>query len=101
MTTGAHVKMVGPVIRGVDAELADAVVEAMEIDNPDTEIVVDDRAGYIRISVAGRCRITAATLSDVLGRRFSLAELEPALSAFAGRMRGGDDEIVWYLERED
>ena len=49
----------------------------------------------------GAVGITAATLSDVLGRRFSLAELEPALSAFAGRMRGGDDEIVWYLERED
>jgi toluene monooxygenase system protein D len=93
--------MVGPVIRGVDAELAEAVVEALEIDNPGADVVVDDRGGYVRISVAGRCRLTGATLSEVLGRRFSLAELEPALSAFAGRMRSGDDEIVWYLDRQD
>lgn len=101
MTTDAHIKMVGPVIRGMDDELARAVVEAVEIDNPDADVVVEDRGGYIRISVPQRCRLTAASLSDVLGRPFRLAELEPSLSGFAGRMRGDDDVIVWFLERED
>ena len=99
MTT--HVKMVGPVIRGIDAELAGAVAEAMEIDNPDSEIVVDDHGGYIRIGVAQRGRLTRASLSDVLGHEFPLSRLEPSLAAFAGRMTTGDDEIVWFLERED
>jgi toluene monooxygenase system protein D len=31
-----------------------------------------------------------------------LATLEPALVAFAGRIRYlGDDELHWYLDRED
>jgi len=31
-----------------------------------------------------------------------LAELEPALAGFAGRMRTvGDEVLEWYLERED
>ncbi|MCW2719497.1 MmoB/DmpM family protein [Pseudonocardia sp.] len=101
MTTEAHVRMVGPVIRGVDNELAEAVIEAMEIDNPDTDIVVDDRGGYIRISAAQRCRLTRASLSEVLGHEFSLAELEPSLSAFAGRINADENEIVWFLDRED
>lgn len=99
--TASHVKMVGPVIRGVDAELADAVAEAMEIDNPDAEVVVDDQGGYIRISVPQRGRLTRASLSQVLGHEFPLNELEPSLSAFAGRMTSTDDEIVWFLDRED
>ena len=41
--------MVGPVIRGLDADLADAVIEAIEADNPDADVVVDDEGGYIRI----------------------------------------------------
>lgn len=94
-------KLVGPVMRGVDADLAGAVLEALEMDNPDADIRVDDRAGYIRISMAKRCRLTRASMSDVLGHEFPLAELEPSLAAFAGRMSTTDDEIVWFLERED
>jgi toluene monooxygenase system protein D len=99
--TDTHVKMVGPVVRGVDAELADAVIEAMQVDNPDAEILVEDRGGYIRISVPTRARLTQASLAAALGHDFQLSELEPSLSAFAGRVTTSDDEIVWYLERED
>lgn len=99
--TEAHVKMVGPVVRGIDTELAQAVIEALEVDNPESEVLVDDRGGYIRISVPQRCRLTQASLQEALGHEFSLAQLEPSLSAFAGRMQADDDEIVWYLDRED
>jgi len=48
MTTNSRQKMVGPVIRGADADLADAVIEA---DNPGADVQVEDAGGYIRISV--------------------------------------------------
>jgi len=96
-----HVKMVGPVVRGLDTNLADAVIDAIEADNPDADVVVDDEGGYIRISTPNLCRLTRASLEDALGRTFKLHQLEPQLAGFAGRMRLTDDEVVWYLERQD
>ena len=97
----AHVKMVGPVVRGLDGNLADAVITAIEVDNPDVDVEVDDQGGYIRICTPRRCRMTRASLEDALGRTFPLHQLEPSLAGFAGRMTVSDDEVVWYLERED
>jgi toluene monooxygenase system protein D len=46
--------------------------------------------------------VTRKSLEAVLGRSFRLADLEPSLSGFAGRMRYvGDEALEWYLERED
>lgn len=100
-TADAHEKMVGPVIRGVDTEVADAVIEAIEADNPDSEVVVEDAGGYIRIGCPQRCLLTRASLEEALGHSFELSQLEPSLSAFAGRMKATDDEVLWYLERQD
>jgi toluene monooxygenase system protein D len=97
----AHVKMVGPVVRGLDANLAEAVISAIEVDNPDVDVDVDDQGGYIRIGTPNICRMTRASLEDALGRSFGLHQLEPSLAGFAGRMRLTDDEVVWYLERQD
>lgn len=96
-----HVKMVGPVVRGMDANLAEAVIVAIENDNPDLEVEVDDQGGYIRVNTAGRCLMTRASLEEALGRTFPLHQLEPSLAGFAGRMLLSDDEVVWYLERQD
>ena len=94
-------KMVGPVIRGVEGELAEAVAAAIGMDNPDAEVVIDDQGGYVRISVPHRCVLTRRSLEEQLGREFPLSDLEPALSAFAGRVKQTDDEYVWYLEMQD
>lgn len=94
-------KMVGPVIRGLDADLAEAVIAAIETDNPDAEINVEDEGGYIRIGLPGRCRLTRTSLETELDRTFRLHQLEPSLAGFAGRMKLNDDEVVWYLERQD
>ena len=51
----AHPKMVGPVVRGLDANLAEAVITAIEDDNPDVEVLVDDQGGYIRIATPATC----------------------------------------------
>jgi toluene monooxygenase system protein D len=100
--TQAELKMVGPLIRGLDMDLADAVAEAITTDNPDADVQVHDEGGYIRIQVPEYCRLTRGSLERELGRSFPLVELEPALSGFAGRMKQvGDNEIVWFLERKD
>lgn len=101
IANGSDGKLVGPVVRGFDPELADAVISAIEQDNPGREVIVEDRGGYIRVSVAHQCRLTHASLVDALGRDFALSELEPSLSGFAGRMKLTEEEALWYLERED
>ena len=95
-----HVKRVGPIIRGVDGELCDAVINAIEDDNPGADVEVDDQGGYVKITTPQRCRLTRASLERELGRTFHLPELEINLAGFAGRIIVGDDEIVWHLERE-
>jgi toluene monooxygenase system protein D len=97
----SHAKMVGPVVRGLDPNLADAVISAVEADNPGAEVLVDDQGGYIRIATADVCRVTRASLEEALGRPFKMHQLEPQLAGFAGRMKLTDDEVVWYLERQD
>jgi toluene monooxygenase system protein D len=97
----SQTKMVGPVIRGMDANLADAVIDAIEVDNPDAEVLVDDQGGYIRIGTPNVCRLTRASLEEALGRTFQLHQLEPQLAGFAGRMKLTDDDVVWFLERQD
>ncbi|MCV7219972.1 MmoB/DmpM family protein [Mycolicibacterium elephantis] len=95
-------KPVGPVVRGFDPAIVDAVIEAAQADNPDTEITIDDHAGYVRIHAPRFLRITRASLEEAAGQEFPLHTLEPALVGFAGRIRYlGDDELHWYLDRED
>jgi toluene monooxygenase system protein D len=97
---GEHQKLVGPVLG--NRELAEAVIAAAERDNPDVEIFVEDRVGYIRIHAPGRFRLTQKSLSEALGYPIRLPEIEPHLVSFAGRMKYlGDEELIFYLERED
>jgi toluene monooxygenase system protein D len=95
-------KFVGPVLRGMDQDIIEAVRAAIEDDNPDAELLYEDRGGYVRIHTPRLCRVTRKSLEAALGRSFRLAELEPSLSGFAGRMRYvGDEALEWYLDRED
>jgi len=102
MTQIERSKLVGPVVRGVDQEMVEALLEAIEKDNPGAEIVYEDHRAYVRIHISKRCRVTRASLQEALQRPFKLSNLEPALSSFAGRMKYmSDEELVWYLEGED
>ncbi|MGW0811356.1 MmoB/DmpM family protein [Nonomuraea sp. NPDC002799] len=95
-------RLVGPVVRGFDPDVVDALLTAIEIDNPDKELVVEDHGGYVRIHAPVLLRVTRASLEEAAGHPFPLSGLEPAMASFAGRMRYvGDDELVWYLTRED
>jgi len=101
METVQPQKYVGPVLRGMDQDIIEALLIAIEDDNPDAELLYEDRGGYVRIHTPWRCRVTRKSLEAALGRSFRLAELEPSLSAFAGRMRYvGDEAVEWYLDRD-
>ncbi|HTY35122.1 MmoB/DmpM family protein [Mycobacterium sp.] len=100
--TAERAKLVGPVVRGFDPEIVSALTDAIYTDNPDAELVIEDHAGYVRIHAPRFLRVTRASLEAAAGQAFPLATLEPALVGFAGRIRYvGDDELHWYLDRED
>ncbi len=100
--TNGRARLVGPVVRGFDPDVVEALQTAIEKDNPDQTLVVEDHNGYVRIHAPRFLRLTRASLEDAAGRSVPLATLEPAIAGFAGRMKYvGDDELVWYLERED
>jgi toluene monooxygenase system protein D len=88
---------VGPIVtRG---EMSDAVVEAVEIDNPDGERRVEETAAYVRIEVRGQCIIRFATMEQVLGRKFVIGDLECNMPGFAGFIRTGFDEVRFVSSR--
>jgi toluene monooxygenase system protein D len=86
--------LVGPVIRA--GNLAEAVIEAVETDNPGSDVLVLDRDDYVRVHTSGRCRLTQASLERCLGQPYQLAALEIDMPAFKGRLSTRIDEYVWF-----
>ena len=68
--------MVGPVIRGADADLADAVIEAIEADNPGEEVLVEDAGGYS----ASASRSDAGSVGPAWRPRSATASSSPSSS---------------------
>src|SRR5271169_5122777 len=89
--------LVGPVIRA--GNLAEAVIEAVEADNPGRDVLVLDRDDYVRIHTAQTCRLTRASLERHLGQPVQLATLEIDMPAFKGRLRTRTDEYVWFYHK--
>jgi toluene monooxygenase system protein D len=88
---------VGPVMRA--GEVADAVKEAVVLDNPDKQIKVEDMNAYIRIFTDNELVITRATMEECLGRPFLMQELEINLSSFAGRIETGSQQFRFYFKQ--
>ena len=88
---------VGPIIRC--GEVAEAVAEAVEIDNPHKEIFIDDKVAYVRIAVENECILRKETLEEVLGREFEMRELEINLSSFAGQIETTPEYVRFYFEK--
>lgn len=89
---------VGPVLRSGD--IASVVVEAVEIDNPDKEINIEDNGGYIRIEIQRECWIQRATVEELIGRPFSMQELGVVLTSFAGRVETSSEYFRFYLSED-
>ncbi len=88
---------VGPIIRS--GEVAQAVAEAVEIDNPDKEIFVDDKVAYLRIAMENECILRKETMEEILGREFEMRELEINLSSFAGQIETTPEYVRFYFEK--
>lgn len=92
-----HNNMVGPVLRA--GELADAAVEALEIDNPDQKFLIEDKIAYVRCATEGECIITRKTMEDILARPFTMQELETVLGSFAGQIEATQDQMRFYYNK--
>lgn len=89
-------RMAGPLLRGGD--IANAALEAIEIDNPDKDIVINDHRTYVRVEADGGIIIRKKTMEEVLGRPFQMAELEVNLTGFSGQIETHEDYMRWYFK---
>lgn len=87
---------VGPVVRAGD--VAQAVIDAVRIDNPDREVLVEDHAAYVRVHCPWECILREETLSETIGRPFHMRELEVNLASFAGQIEFGTDYVRFYYQ---
>ncbi len=78
-----------------------AAMEAIEIDNPDAELHIDDHRTYVRVEAAGGLIIRRSTMAEVLGRPFSMQELEVHLTGYSGQIETHEDYMRWYFFRSD
>lgn len=89
--------LVGPVVRS--GEIAEAVIDAVEADNPGLDVLVLDRGDYVRVHTSRECRLTQASLTHFLGRPYELATLEIDMPSFKGRLKTRTNEYVWHIEQ--
>jgi toluene monooxygenase system ferredoxin subunit len=89
--------LAGPVL--IAGPRADAVIAAIGESCPDVHVV--ERGSYVRVGVAGRCRVTREALMRHTGVAFALpADLEAIMPSFRGRFRVTDEEAEWVAEEE-
>lgn len=89
-------QLVGPIIRS--GPLAEAMIDAIEEDNPASDVFVLDRDDYVRIHTLQECRLTQESLVRHLGQDMDLAHLEIQMPSFKGRLETRTDHIRWYLQ---
>ena len=84
-------RFVGPVIK--NGEVGDAVVEAVYEDNKGRKIEIEEHASYFRIKVEKECVIRFETVSEMLGRDFTRADIEANMPSLEGFIRIESDQI--------
>lgn len=89
---------VGPVVRAGD--MAQAVIEAAEEDNPGKTIRVVDRNAYIRIDTEGEMILRRETIERAIGRPFKMNELEVNLGSFAGQIETTAEYVRFYFNKQ-
>ncbi len=84
-------RFVGPVIK--NGEVGDAVVEAIYEDNKGRKIEIEEHASYFRIKVEKECVIRFETVSEMLGRDVTRADIEANMPSLEGFIRIESDRI--------
>ncbi len=87
--------MAGPVLRA--GEVTDALIEALQEDNPGKQLQVRDASGYVRVEGPGGLTLNRRTVEDVLGRSFSMQEIEIHMTGFSGKIEMTADMIRWFF----
>jgi toluene monooxygenase system protein D len=90
---------VGPVLRM--SEDVEAILAAIEDDNPGTAIEVIDRGAYVRIQAEQQLKVTRASIERHIGRPFVMRQLEPLMSAFSGRIETTSEAFSWSYKRQE
>ncbi len=96
-TPSEEADFVGPII--TVGEIADAAVEAAELDNPGREIRVTPGPSYIRLEARGEIVLSVVNMSEALGRPFVMGELEKNMPGFAGFIRMGSDSVKFVASK--
>jgi len=81
------------------SEDIEAILAAIEDDNPGAAIEVIDRGAYVRIQTEQHMKVTRASIERHIGRAFEMRQLEPMMSAFAGRIETTSEGILWSYKR--
>ena len=91
MSNSQENRYVGPVIK--NGEVGEAVVEAVYEDNEGRKIEIEEHASYFRIKVEKECVIRFETVSDMLGRDVSKADIEANMPSMEGFIRVEANQI--------
>ena len=91
-------RFVGPVLK--NGEIGDAVLEAIYEDNEGRKIEVEEHASYVRVKVERVCVIRFNTVSNMLGRDVSRADIESNMPSLEGFIRVDSDQM-WFLATAD
>lgn len=94
-SSATDVMMAGPLLRA--GEVTDALIEALQEDNPGKELMVRDASGYVRVEGPGGLTLHRKTIEDVLGRPFTMQEIEIHMTGFSGKIEMTADTIRWFF----
>ena len=95
-STAEQKRFVGPVIK--NGEIGEAIIEAIQEDNEGRTIEIEEHASYLRVKVQGECVIRFATVSAMLGREVSRADVEANMPALEGFIRVDSEQMRFLAE---
>jgi toluene monooxygenase system protein D len=87
----------GPLLRS--GEVTDALIDALKEDNADKELTIADHGGYIRVEGPGGLVLNRSTAEHMLGRPFSMQELEIYMTGFSGKIYTTTESVRWFFKQ--
>lgn len=84
---------VGPVVN--KGEVGECILDAIKLDNPDSEVTVQDHESYYRIQVPGECLLKFSTVSEMLGSEVTSSDIERNMPSFEGFIRVTSNQMRW------
>ena len=99
MSNSQENRFVGPVLK--NSEVGDAIVEAIYEDNNERKIEVEEHASYFRVKVEKECVIRFDTVSQMLGRDVTRADIEANMNSLEGFIRVDSEKMRFLATATD